>query len=440
MTYRTTELQIVPSATITQALQNYQDFNGGALFYKFCSDYDHVDEQGYCPGDNSAAWPSQSGHIRGQLIHARELFGFLSMAEPADATILLGGQVTPVRELGRTGVLTATREIANVHLIFGNEFLVDALDYRFSTGANPSADQIIQKEIDQLNLALQQFTLAVDILAYAFNADFGGPSGVHIGDYFTNREFELFGITSERMVMAMDEIAKRYRDKGQDQQAMAVYSRGFTAQYAQALALAQKAAEQDADFLYNGGWQLMNNLGRLRAQAQAIRDGLNPFGFRAEYVPLQPYSELENLTRNQLLRDASEDEIEARNAQREFDVNATQLQTELQNQRLTYDNQLLELCGASSDDYRTCEGGLMAQNYFAMSAASKHIALVRQRLAHIPEQIRIEQDRAGQVITLTLHGGQALSAISYTMVWRTLSDGPRQTWTRRPMNGMPEPA
>ena len=346
--FRTTEISVVPANTITNALQNYQDFNGGQVFYAFCSNYNVVDVQGYCQPLDESGNPREN--VRNKLIRARELFGFLALADPVDTTIPLNGQDVKVRDLGREGVLEATREIANVHLIFGNEFLVDALDYRFSAGALPNADQIIQTEIDQLNSALQQYTFAVDVLAYAFNADFGGPSGVHIGDYFTNREFELFGITSERMVMTMDEIANRYRQIGRSDLALAIYARGSSAQYLQALALAQKATERDADFLNNGGWAMMTNLGRMKAMAQAIHDGLNSFGFTDKYVPLMTYGELFNLTQNQFLRDASEDEVAARNAQRDFDMNATSLRGELQNLRLTYDNQLIELCGNGAPD------------------------------------------------------------------------------------------
>jgi len=160
---------------------------------------------------------------------------------------------------------------------------------------------------------------------------------------------------------------------------------------------------------------MMNNLEKIQAQVQAIHDGLNPFGFTDKYVPLHTYDELYNLTRNDFLRDATEDEEAAKNAQREFDVNATALAQELQSQRLTYDNQLLELCGASNDDYLTCEDGLMAQNYSDMIIASQQIDLADQRLANIPEQIQIEQDRAGQVINITLQGAQAQSALSYAI-------------------------
>ena len=53
-------------------------------------------------------------------------------------------------ETGGQGVLAAATEIANVHLIFGNEYLVDATDYRFSTGGIPNADQIIAQELAEL--------------------------------------------------------------------------------------------------------------------------------------------------------------------------------------------------------------------------------------------------------------------------------------------------
>lgn len=421
VTFRTAEIQIVPSTTITQALQNYENFNDGEYFYRFCADYEQMDFQGYCPESDPSEWPDQEFNIRNKLIRARELFAFLSLAEPADTMIPLGGDApaAPVRELGRRGVLTATREMANIHVIFGNEFLVDALDYRFSSSAPPSAQQIILQEIEQLEHALQQFSMAVDVMAHAFNADFGGPSGIYIGDYFTEEEFELFGIVSERMVMALDEIALRYRQLGQDEQAQQIYAIGAADQYVQALALANKAAAQDADFFAHGGWEMMANLGRLHAQVQAIHDGLNPFGFTEQYVPIHPYSDLFPLTQNQFVRDATEDEGAAREAQREFDHNATALHQELQNLLLTYDSQLLEMCGESTDDFLTCEGGLMEQNYHQMIQAETRIRLAQQRADSIPQRIANEQERAGHIINLVLENGQTMSAWDYTIALKS---------------------
>lgn len=411
-TFRRTKLQLPPACTtVDECKLNYENFNNGELFFAFCANYDSIDVRGYCAGDNPSSWPRPSEQIRGQLVRAREMFGFLALADPADMTVLVNGTPLPVRTIGRTGVLSATREIANIHMIFGNEFMVDALDYRFA-GGDPRADQIIAEELAQLEKARRQFELGVGVLAHAFNADFGGPNGGYIGDYFGVREFDLFGLVSERMVIAISEMADRYRQLGEDAQALDLYARAFANQYVQAMALATSAAQQNAKFLENGGYEIINNLERLRAQAQAIHDGVNPFGFVNAYVPLQTYDELRRLVQADFLRDATEDENRAENAQREFDQNRTALAREMQNLRLTYDNRLLEICGPSQDNYATClgEGGLMKQNYYNLLATSERINQIQQRLANVYEQVRIEEERTGKVIQLTLQNGDIIAA------------------------------
>ena len=390
---------------------NYQDFNNGELFFGFCSDYDSIDARGYCPGDDPTTWPVADAQIRGQLIRAREMFGFLALAEPPNVVVMVNGQLTPVRGLGQAGVLSATREIANIHMIFGNEFLVDATDYRFA-GGDPRADQIVAEELDQLELARQQFELGVGVLAHAFNADFGGPHGGYIGDYFGPREFDLFGLVSERMVLTIGEMADRYRDLGKEQQALELYSAAFTNQYVQAMALATGTQNRRQAFLDNGGVEIINNLERLRDQAQAIHDSVNPFGFVDIYVPLQTYDELRRLVQADFLRDATEDENRAENAQREFDQNRTALGREMQNLSLTYDTRLLEICGPSQDNYQTCnnENGLMKQNFQNLVATSLRISQVITRQHSLAEQVKIEQARANRIITLTLESGDIISA------------------------------
>jgi len=412
VTFRRTKLQLPPSCkTVDECKLNYEDFNNGELFFAFCTNYASVDVRGYCAGDNPGSWPQPSTQLRGQLVRAREMFGFLALAEPGDVTVLVNGAPANVRTIGRSGVLSATREIANIHMIFGNEFLVDALDYRFA-GGDPRADQIIAEELAQLDKARRQFELAVGVLAHAFNADFGGPNGGYIGDYFGEREFDLFGLVSERMVLAIGEMANRYRQLGEDAQALDLYARAFANQYVQAMALATSAAQQDAQFLENGGFEIISNLERLRAQAQAIHDGINPFGFVDAYVPLQTYEELRRLVQADFLRDATEDENRAENAQREFDQNRTALAREMQNLRLTYDNRLLEICGPSQDNYATClgEGGLMKQNYHNLIAASERLNQIQKRQENVLEQVRIEEERNDQVIQLTLASGAIISA------------------------------
>lgn len=412
VTFRRTKLQLPPSCkTVDECQLNYEDFNNGELFFAFCANYDSVDVRGYCAGDSPGSWPQPSTQLRGQLVRAREMFGFLALAEPGDVTVLVNGAPTNVRTIGRSGVLSATREIANIHMIFGNEFMVDALDYRFA-GGDPRADQIIAEELEQLDKARQQFDLAVAVLAHAFNADFGGPNGGYIGDYFGEREFDLFGLVSGRMVLAIGEMADRYRHLGEDAQALDLYARAFANQYVQAMALATSAMQQDVKFYDNGGFEILTNLERLRAQAQAIHDGINPFGFVDAYVPLQTYEELRRLVQSDFLRDATEDESRAESAQREFDQNRTGLAREMQNLRLTYDNRLLEICGPSQDNYATCmgEGGLMKQNFHNLAALAGRIRQIEQRQVNIFEQVHIEQERTTQVIQLTLENGDIIAA------------------------------
>ncbi len=412
LAFRQNELQLpLACRTPAECQLNYEDFNNGELYDSFCSDYSSVDIRGYCTGDDPTSWPRPSEQIRGQLVRAREMFGFLALADPPDIQVMVNGNPMPVREVGRDGVLEATREIANIHMIFGNEFLVDALDYRFA-GGDPRADQIIAEELEQLSKGRRQFELAVGVLAHAFNADFGGPDGGYIGDYFGEREFDLFGLVSERMVLAIGEMADRYRQLGQDEKALELYSYAFANQYVQAMALATSAAEQNAKFLENGGFEIINNLERLRAQAQAIHEGINPFGFVDEYVPLQTYDELRRLVQSDFLRDATEDENRAENSQREFDQNRTALAREMQNLRLTYDTRLLEICGPSQDNYMTCmgEGGLMKQNFHNLNTVSLRLKQIERRQLNVLEQVRIEEERAGRVIQLTLQSGEIIAA------------------------------
>lgn len=426
VTFRLGKLQLPPAcSTVDECKLNYEDFNNGELFFAFCANYDSVDVRGYCAGDDPAAWPRPSTQVRGQLVRAREMFGFLALAEPANMTVLVNGAATNVRTIGRTGVLSATREIANIHMIFGNEFMVDAMDYRFA-GADPRADQIIAEELAQLDKARRQFELAVGVLAHAFNADFGGPNGGYIGDYFGEREFDLFGLVSERMVLAIGEMADRYRQLGEDAQALDLYSRAFSNQYVQAMALATGAAQQNAKFLENGGFEIISNLERLRDHAQAIHEGINPFGFVDAYVPLQTYDELRRLVQADFLRDATEDENRAENAQREFDQNRTALAREMQNLRLTYDTRLLEICGPSADNFKTCfgEGGLMKQNFHQLSIASERLNQIRQRQENLAAQVQIEQERTNQVIQLTLQSGDIIAA---TAIARGVINSYRET-------------
>ncbi|MGD8598680.1 MAG: PKD domain-containing protein, partial [Anaerolineae bacterium] len=146
-----------------------------------------------------------------------------------------------------------------------------------------------------------------------------------------------------------------------------------------------------------------------------IHQGLDFFGFAPDYVPLQAYEQLLELTEGPtgdtgLLGTARDLEDQARDAQRTFDANASDMDTELDNLEVELNGQLFDLCGETADDYETCSGGLMAQNLEAMDAASLRVALAEQRAQHVAAQIKIESDRATEVINVTLAEGRTIAA------------------------------
>jgi hypothetical protein len=263
------------SFSVLKMQNNYLDFNGSRLYWRFCADYDEpfvgpdqkpqaeddrgdllkIDPFGYCPTWASLASDQQERRvasrtlydetvrdpnllaidIRNQLIDAQRTFAFLALAEPATLTftgldrlkvlnngtpqrrVIAGQDGNPdlVRDAGVFGLLQATRELANVHMIFGNEFMVDALRFPFSvTGGD--TEQLVRDEQRKLQRALHQYNLAVDALLYALNYNLGGAHDTYTADFFTEQDIGTFAAASERAVLALTEIAKRDRLLGTD--------------------------------------------------------------------------------------------------------------------------------------------------------------------------------------------------------------------------------
>ena len=97
-------------------------------------------------------------------------------------------------------------------------------------------------------------------------------------------------------------------------------------------------------------------------------------------------------------------------SQREFDQRADSLQNELDDLKSSFETELLALCGSSEDDYDTCTGGLMEANFHDVAIANNEVSLAWQRAENIAELIAIEEERAGQVISVTLGAGREISA------------------------------
>ncbi|MEZ4514739.1 MAG: Ig-like domain-containing protein [Chloroflexota bacterium] len=496
------------SFSVTGIENNYLDFSNGRLYWRFCADYDEpyvgvgaipqavddpgnqlkLDLYGYCPtwdklsqqqktrrvanGDLSTGDGSGPSDIRNQMIDAQRLFAALVVAEPAnltfdfdiltvdeDGSISKGadGENDRVRDLGRFGLLETTRELANVHLIFGNEFMVDALRFPFSTDIGGDTEQLVRDEQKQLERALHHYNLSIEMLLYTLNFNLNTATDNIVGDLFTNREFQLFSAASERTVTALTELAKRDRLLGQngDQAALDRLEKAMEVQYLQAAALAQQAAALTPDdpatddinesklrFMDNGGRDIMNNIRRLEQQAQNIRAGLNPLGYENAFVPLKPFEELLQescgaktfCTDNGGLLNSAVIAAEAlQGSNRDFDEKFDALKDALTSLQNDFDDDLTTLCGASADnngdglkDFETCgfkdpngngkidnaseTSGLMGQNYWDMLAAEQEVSLVARRIENNVERIRREEELANERIRITLGTAVNLSA------------------------------
>jgi uncharacterized repeat protein (TIGR01451 family) len=402
--FRMEHLQLLSADTLAQALQNYGDFNDGEWYYAFCGDYGQIDENGYCPPTGPEGDPTPRDNFRNTLLDAVDLYR-VAVGWPTEVFTPVRGIEIPAWESGAQGVLSSATEIANVHLIFGNEFLVDATDYRFSTAGIPYADQIITQELDELGQAQRQFELVMELVFRAFN-EWG------VGDYCTTDQFEKFGVASSLMMSALNEIAARHYMLGESEDALAVFEQAYANQFLHMVALDQMAEGSGQDYLQNGSWEMFNNLSQMRKRAQAISQGLDFFGFAPDYVPLQAYEQLLVLTQGPagstgLLGTARDLEDQARDAQRTFDANESAMSTELDNLKTELEDQLFELCGS---DFETCDSGLMEQNFEALDSASLRVGLAWLRAQNLTKQIQIEEERAGQVIMVHLGLGAEISA------------------------------
>jgi len=407
-TFRTQHLQLLSADTPELALQNYSNFNDGEWYYAFCSDYDNVDADGYCP-------ETGPDHVRNDLLDTVDVYRVAVSVWPTATWTTRDGEVLQVWQRGGQGVVRAAVEIGNDHLIFGNEYLVDATDYRFSTAGMPYADQIIAQELDELGQAARQFELIMDLIFRAF-------SEWRVGDYCNSDQFEAFGMASSLLMSALDETASRYYMLGDSDLARDVYLEASRNQDMHLAALATLAEETDQAYLVNGSWEMLNNVSRMRDRARQIEAGFDFFGFRPDYAPLQPYEQLLLLTEGPdenagLLGTARDLENQAREAQRTYDTNASNMSTELDLWKYELDEQLFEVCGETEDldgdgygDYKTCEGGLMAKNWADFLTATARRALAWNHAQNIALQIQNEQEQAGQTIMVTLAAGREIAA------------------------------
>ncbi|MCI5164169.1 MAG: hypothetical protein D3917_19575 [Candidatus Electrothrix sp. AX5] len=193
-----------------------------------------------------------------------------------------------------TNLQDTIKTLASTYLMLGDEFLIDALEWRFSSDSL-GLEEKIDEQIMLLIKARLCYDSAVNVFINGFSPAVG--TALYISDYFNATLFNLFHLAVERLstvqreqaakILARD-IAPGSADDARAQ-AAAVLRPAYTNAYLLTAALGQK---EGANFLAYGGDRLHNALQSLQNQAAIYTRGLNPLGFDDRYVPMQDFTEV----------------------------------------------------------------------------------------------------------------------------------------------------
>ncbi len=242
----------------------------------------------------------------------------------------------------------SVREAAYLRLIFGQQFMVDALGLHFSAGALLGGETFVRQEVAKLAAAQNQFALAEQGLREALDQSLG--SGCLVSDFYTQAEWGLLSRAAQEQEVAQHHIATRlsYLDIKSDSDipraqsaAQDAYRTAATAGYLKMVSLAGTAAigassggcaaagdRPDGDLVA----EMAINLLDTREKAREMLDGRNIFGLNVRFTPSRPYRTAFGSTDKGLWEQAKDAadlalqiQQQTENAERIFDLNQQDL-------------------------------------------------------------------------------------------------------------------
>jgi len=330
----------------------------------------------------------------------------------------------------KSKLLEALRTEAKILIIFGNEFLVDALDYRWSSETYLGGEVLLVEELQDLAKALPQFTDAVNVYSQFMFELIGIESQTRIGSWYEKEDYELLNHAAARKAKTYWEIGRRRVLLGDDSpdeppqgSAEWFYNVGGFATY---LELAALATLQGVDehgkpkFFSYGGEDLSAQLTLLRAGIHSINEGMNPFGYPEEYVPLHDFDELYEFTRDILLPKAFEDEEEACKARRDWEKTLEGARQELEAKLDTIYDEMLILCGdgighcdGPDNPDCDCDGGSIAESGADLNTKKAELMLTLSEYQAIGSKIVNEIDRLSAHEALIWKGEESVALLTF---------------------------
>lgn len=198
----------------------------------------------------------------------------------------------------------SVREAANLRMLFGQQFMVDAMGLHFSGIEFIGGEQAVNQELAQLRAAKYQYELAEHGLVEALDRVVG--SGCHVSDFYKQPEWSLLSRAMESQETAQHHIAVRQSYLGIESAEEVPYVRGLaqdtfrkaaTEGYIRLIGMAGLGVAPPLGVGCDVGErpdgllaaEMAANLVATRRQAHEMADGRNVFGFDVSFTPARPY-------------------------------------------------------------------------------------------------------------------------------------------------------
>lgn len=216
----------------------------------------------------------------------------------------------PDKDTAKAELLNTMKLMANMYMVVADEFLSDALEFRFS--AKALLDEKLDSQINLLKKAEVCYNKAINSFVYGFGQSL--TSGEYLSDYFDDSVYSLFNLSVERMSMALRERSSKELVRlmsptdqiSAKKTSLSTLRNTATNAYLMAGAIASR--QQGAAFIANGGDRLMVTLSSLQKQGASYREGRNPLGYDESYVPMQDASAFQGSAQTWLTAAAKSEE------------------------------------------------------------------------------------------------------------------------------------
>ena len=204
----------------------------------------------------------------------------------------------------RARLRQAVRESVNIRMIFGQQFVVDAMGLHFSGTEFVGGEKIVRQEVAKLRVAQHQYQQAEIGLQEAMTHTIG--SGCVVSDFYTPTEWALLSKAAESQETAQHEIAVRQSYLGDSTPAGVQIARAEAGDtfrnaaiegYAKMVRMAALAQYPAAGFGCGQGVapdaQLATDMAlallETRNRANEMAEGRNIFGLDVTFTPYRPY-------------------------------------------------------------------------------------------------------------------------------------------------------